>query len=229
MFKIALGMLSAAAVCWSIAAQAPQLPPNHPQMPQTPPGHPQVEPQLPAGHPQLPGAQPEGQAAQQPLPEPRPEDVQSIDSILKAYYESVSGEKGKPRDWNRLRSLTFPGLRFVTARPMDNNVAIPMELTVDQYVELNTKYFEKGGYFEKEIHRETNTYGNIAQVFSTYEARRDVREPRPYSRGINSMQMLFDGTRWWIVSILWDFERPDVNPLPAKYGGGPLTPAAPQE
>lgn len=224
MFRLILGTLGAAAVCWMMGLQNPQLPPNHPQMPQTPPGHPQVEPQLPAGHPQLPGAQPEVPPAQKPLPDPRPEDVQSIDSIVKAYYKSVSGEKGKARDWNRLRSLTFPDMKFVTTRPLDNNVAMPMILTVDQFVELNTKYFEHGGYFEKEIHREADAYGNIAQVFSTYEARRDLRETQPYSRGINSMQLLNDGSRWWIVSILWDFERPEVNPLPPQYGG-----AAPQQ
>lgn len=226
MFKFVLGMICAVALCWTIGAQDPALPPNHPQMPQMPPSHPPVNPAMPPNHPQLPAAQPQQPqpGELQPPPEPRPEDVESIDSIVRAYYETVSGEKGKARDWNRLRSLMFPDLRFVTARPLDNDVSMPMVLSIDQFIEVNKNYFERGGYYEKEIHREVDAFGKIAQVFSTYETRRDIREEQPYSRGINSIQLLNDGMRWWIVNILWDFEKPDVNPVPPEYGGTPKQP-----
>lgn len=226
MFKFVLGMICAVALCWTIGAQDPALPPNHPQLPQMPPTHPPVNPAMPPNHPQLPAAQPQQPQPGdlQPPPEPRPEDVESIDSIVRAYYETVSGEKGKARDWNRLRSLMFPDLRFVTARPLDNDVSMPMVLSIDQFIEVNKNYFERGGYYEKEIHREVDAFGKIAQVFSTYETRRDIREAQPYSRGINSIQLLNDGMRWWIVNILWDFEKPDVNPVPPEYGGTPKQP-----
>jgi hypothetical protein len=53
-------------------------------------------------------------------------------------------------------------------------------------------------------------------VFSTYEARQKADDPKPFMRGINSIQLFNDGKRWWVVSILWQSESPD-NPLPEKY------------
>jgi hypothetical protein len=76
-------------------------------------------------------------------------------------------------------------------------------------------YFLKNGFFEKPIVNRIQTYGNIAQVFSSYESRHAAGDA-PFARGINSIQLLNDGRRWWVVSILWDSERPD-NPPPAEY------------
>jgi hypothetical protein len=65
------------------------------------------------------------------------------------------------------------------------------------------------------MHNETRRFGNIAQVFSSYESRHSVNDP-PFARGINSFQLVYDGTRWWIVSILWDEETP-TNPIPPEF------------
>jgi len=35
-------------------------------------------------------------------------------------------------------------------------------------------------------------------------------------RGINSIQLFYDGSRWWIVSIYWQQESPEY-PIPEKY------------
>ena len=75
---------------------------------------------------------------------------------------------------------------------------------------------EEQGVFEKEIARRTETFGNIAHVFSTYEVRRKAEDKEPFIRGINSIQLMNDGKRWWIVTVFWEAERPD-NPLPKKY------------
>jgi hypothetical protein len=224
-----LATLAALALCWLAAArqpaQDPPLPPNHPPVqPQLPPNHPQV-PQMPANHPDVGRpppvpAEPKDSGEPVVVPQPNPEDVKSIDSIVKAYYASLCGAKGQGRDWNRLRSLMFPDMRFITTRPMDNNLYAPMILSLEQFIAVNTTYFERGGYFERESHRKVDQFGTIAQVFSTYESRHDVNEPVPYSRGINSMQLLNDGSRWWIVNIVWDYERED-NPLPQEHGGAP--------
>lgn len=75
---------------------------------------------------------------------------------------------------------------------------------------------EKDGFFEKEISRKTDQYGSVVQIFSTYESRRTIKDEKPFMRGINSIQLWFDGKRWWILTIFWQGETPD-NPIPDKY------------
>jgi hypothetical protein len=182
-----------------------------------PPGHPPMQRQMPPGHP--PMQPPTTQAA----PEPDPADVESIDAIVNAYYDSVSGPKGEARDWDRFRSLFIADARLVTARAAQGR-ATAIKITPDQFVRANQRYFEQGGYFEREIFRKVDQYGRIAHVLSTYESRRDDAAPKPYSRGVNSIQLLFDGEQWRIVTIMWDYERPGETPIPARYlprpGGG---------
>lgn len=173
---------------------------------------------LSAGQPGLPTGHPAVMTPEKAVAESNaiPADVASIDSIINAYYASVSGAKGVPRDWDRFLSLFMPDARFIVSRTVDGQ-AIPLPLTPQEFVDSNRTYFEKGGYFEKDIHRVTDTFGHIAQVFSTYASRRSLEEPEPYSRGINSFQLMNTGDRWWITSIMWDSERQDVNPIPATY------------
>jgi hypothetical protein len=73
----------------------------------------------------------------------------------------------------------------------------------------------KDGFYESEIHRVTEKFGHIAHVFSTYESRIKADGP-VIARGINSIEIFYDGKRWWIASNIWDDERPN-NPLPAEY------------
>ncbi len=75
---------------------------------------------------------------------------------------------------------------------------------------------EKDGFFEKEIGRKIEQFGNIMHVFSTYESRRKAEEAKPFMRGINSIQLWNDGKRWWIVNVLWQSESPQ-SPIPEKY------------
>jgi hypothetical protein len=188
------------------------LPPGHPPIPADglPPGHPPTGAQLPAGHPTLAD---KGGAPTMPPPA-EPADVGSIDTIVSAYYDSISAPSGAPRNWDRFRSLFIPEGRLIAAEPRG---ALPAAVfSPDQFVRLNAVYFEKGGYVEHDIFRRIETYGNTAHIFSTYETRRAIEDAEPYSRGINSIQLVNDGARWWIVSVMWDFERPD-NPIPAQY------------
>lgn len=197
---ITLGVL---AMLLGLAAAGP--------MPQVPPGHP---PAVPPGHPPVP--EEEAPAAPEPAAAADPADVASIDAIIGAYYDSISGPKGQQRNWNRFRSLFLPHARLQTARGSGETGRV-IVLEVDQFVEQNTRYFERGGYFETEIHRQVDAYGRIAQVLSTYATRRVEAAPKPYSRGINGFQLLRAGGRWWIASVMWDFELPQVNPIPSKY------------
>jgi len=148
--------------------------------------------------------------------EAKAEDVASVDAILKSYYSSVSGAKGEQRDWGRFLSLFMSDARFIVSRTVDDKV-VPLAITADKFVDMNHVYFERGGYFEQEINRETESFGHIAQVFSTYGSRRALEDPNPYARGINSFQLMKAGDRWWIVSVMWESEMADTNPIPSAY------------
>ena len=89
-------------------------------------------------------------------------------------------------------------------------------MDVDSYIKASGTYLETHGFFEREVSRVVEQFGQIAHVFSTYESRHKAEDAKPFMRGINSIQLMNDGKRWWIVSVYWEGERPD-NPLPAKY------------
>ena len=89
-------------------------------------------------------------------------------------------------------------------------------MTVDQYVERVSGGFRTNGFFERGIAQKVESFGNIVHVFTTYESRHSPDDSAPFARGINSIQLLKDGDRYWVVSIYWDSERPD-NPIPQKY------------
>ena len=154
-----------------------------------------------AGHPDWPRA--------------KPADVQSVDAIMAAIYDVISGPAGQPRDWNRFRSLFIPDARLIPTRHSKTGAgADVLPLTVEQFQQLAAPGFDKG-FFERSIHNTTESFGDIVHVFSTYESRRTKDAP-PFARGINSIQLLKDGSRYWVVTIYWDEETP-TDPIPAKF------------
>jgi hypothetical protein len=160
---------------------------------------------------------PASQEAKAAPPVGKPADVGSIDSIIAAYYEVTAGPAGQPRDWDRMRSLFVNDARMIPIRHDPHGVAAELVLIpVEGYIDLNRKYFERGGFFEREVSRRVEEFGSMAQVWSTYESRRAQNEPTPYARGIYSIQLANDGTRWWIVNVMWDREQPET-PIPPKY------------
>lgn len=149
-----------------------------------------------------------------PVPEiaPRPEDVATMDGIINAFYEVISGPAGQPRQWARDRTLYIPGIRFVIMSiGKDGKPRVEVN-THQEYVDQNDARMVKSGFFEAEIHRETRRFGNIAQVFSTYEVRLAKGGP-VLGRGVNSIELFWDGSRWWIASATWETER-EGNPIP---------------
>jgi hypothetical protein len=157
------------------------------------------------------------QQVQPQAPAARPEDVASIDAILAALYDVISGPAGQKRDWNRFHSLFAPGVaRLIPTGRRPDGTAGYRALTPAEYQASSGPILEGQGFFEKEMHRVVETFGNITHAFSTYESRRTLNDAQPFMRGINSIQLLNDGKRWWVVTIFWDSERAD-NPIPAKY------------
>lgn len=149
-----------------------------------------------------------------PTIEPRPADVSTLDGLIAAYYDVISGPAGQPRQWSRDRTLYIPEIRFVSMSVDKNGNPIAHKMTHQEFVDASNAEVLKG-FYEKEIHRETQRFGNIAHIFSTYESRTKADGP-VIARGINSIEAFWDGKRWWIANAIWDEERKD-NPLPKEY------------
>ena len=149
------------------------------------------------------------------VPAAKPEDVQSIDGIINALYASISGPRGAARDWPRMRSLFVPDARLIPSvnRPPGGRGVVM--LGVNDYIAGSGAMLVDTGFREREIARKVDQFGSIAHVFSTYESFRGD-ETAPFMRGINSIQLLNDGNRWWVVSVFWDAERPGLQ-IPEKY------------
>jgi len=165
-----------------------------------------------------PGAVPAPQqqpTAIAPQPAANPADVSSADAIIKAVYNVISGPAGKERDWERMKSLFIPGARLIATGRRQAGGYGSRVMTVDDYILSSGPYLIKEGFFENEIARTTESFGQILHAFSTYEARHKPGE-KPFARGINSIQLMNDGTRWWVVTIYWQAED-EKTPLPAKY------------
>lgn len=148
-----------------------------------------------------------------------PADTSSIDAIINAAYDGISGPAGKARDWERQRSLFLPGARLIPtamAAGVNDGRLAPQFLNHDDYVARVDPYFQENGFYEKEIARRTEQVGRIAHAWSTYESRHHPDDPEPFMRGINSIQLFNDGNRWWIVNIFWQHETA-TDPIPTKY------------
>ena len=147
-------------------------------------------------------------------------DSSSFDAIIAALYESVSHGPEYEPDWARMRSLFLPAGRLIPPkRPSDATFTV---LDFEGFREFFTKATvaakqrgESGAFFETELSRQLDCFGHVCQAFSTYASRRAPSDPTPFARGINSIQLVNDGRRWWIASVAWDTERPD-NPIPPR-------------
>jgi hypothetical protein len=148
--------------------------------------------------------------------EAKPADVASPEAIMTATYDVISGPAGQERDWGRLRSLFYPGARLIRTEAKKEGGLHAAVLTPEDFIDRAGNYFKKNGFYEREIARRAERWGSLMQVFSTYESRHDPKDPAPFARGINSFQLFFDGTRWWIMTIYWADESTQ-GPLPAEF------------
>ena len=140
-------------------------------------------------------------------------DVTSLDGIIKAFYETISGPVGQPRQWGRDRTLYTQGIQFFAIDRNGGKTSF-RKMTHEQYVNSTDDSFVKGGFTETEINRVTRRFGNLAHVFSTYEWQ--TADKKASGRGVNSIDLLFDGKRWWITAATWDDETPD-NQIPKEF------------
>lgn len=159
-------------------------------------------------------------AAPGALVKANPMDVESIDSIVKNLYAVISGPAGE-RDWNRFRSLFYPGAKLgAMERNEKGKLAGFKFMSPEEYVETNAPYFKQFEFTEKELQRVTKTFGDIGQVFSSYEYELKMPQQTVTQRGVNSIALLREGGRWWISSLTWQDESADL-PLPAELKTAP--------
>jgi hypothetical protein len=145
-----------------------------------------------------------------------PADVASPEAIIDAVYEVISGDAGVARDWDRFRSLFHPTARLVPSGFNPDGDMVVRVWTPEEYVTRAGPLLERDGFHEREIASRTERFGSMAHVFSTYDSRRSADDAEPFARGINSFQLVYDGTRWWILSIYWTGET-ETSPIPAEY------------
>ncbi|NNE71666.1 MAG: hypothetical protein HKN29_15070 [Rhodothermales bacterium] len=159
-----------------------------------------------------------GTTAAQPVPEDWPvaaeADVASVDAILAAVYDVISGPAG-PRDWDRFKSLFRPEARLIPIASTPDG-SFPMYWSPGEYAERASGWFAQQGFFEVEIARTMEQYGPMTHLFSTYESYDAADAPEPFARGINSFQLFNDGDRWWVVNIYWQAET-GALPIPDQY------------
>ena len=148
-----------------------------------------------------------------PIIEARAEDVGTIEGIVKASYETISGGAGVARQWGRDRTLFDPNSRSVAIHVDAKTGAIKTEsMTEQDFADRSDASLVKDGFTERELKHVIKRFGNVATVLSSYEG---SASGKVLERGVNIFQLYFDGKRWWILSMVWDEERPD-NPIPAE-------------
>jgi hypothetical protein len=147
---------------------------------------------------------------------PSPADVASEEAIVAALYDAISGPACQRRDWDRFRGLFAPGARLIPKVAMgDGTFGVRVE-TPEEYAASVKGSMEEFGFFEKEVSHMGESFNGVVHRFSTYESRRTAADVTPFARGINSIQLLNDGKRWWVVTVYWASERPDA-PIPDIY------------
>jgi hypothetical protein len=149
-------------------------------------------------------------------PRARPEDVRSVDAMVAAVYDVISGPAGQARDWNRFRSLFAPSARLIPTGKRPDGAGVIAPMTVNEYIARADRSLVADGFFERELGRKQERYGNIVHLMSAYDSRRKTDDPQPFARGVNSFQLWFDGARWWVVTIYWESETPG-NPIPSEF------------
>jgi dipeptidyl aminopeptidase/acylaminoacyl peptidase len=147
------------------------------------------------------------------------DDVATLDGIINAYYDVISGPAGSAPDRARDQRLHHPAALVAITGASRAGTPTIRTMSLDEYHELFGGV-RTAGFYEREIHRRVERFGNIAHVWSTYES---SREPggTPFSRGINSIQLYNDGQRWWITSWVFDSER-SGNAIPGQYLPGSM-------
>ncbi|MEP3224877.1 MAG: hypothetical protein ABJO01_02795 [Parasphingorhabdus sp.] len=138
----------------------------------------------------------------------------NINAVMDTLYACISGPPGG-QDWERDREIYHPRVLLNRTRIVDGQPVI-FPFSFDEFVESTIPLLADRSFYEVEIGRKTDIFGQIAHVYSTYEARETPDHPDVLFRGVNMIHLWNDGSRWWIMAMIWDNERDGVN-LPKQW------------
>jgi hypothetical protein len=141
-------------------------------------------------------------------------EVETIEGMVRGLYEAISFVDPAEIDWARVRSHMAPGAQLIRVLPSGVE-----RMTIDSWIESFRALIENGTlptFWEGEVGRHVDRRGDIAHVFSSYEARPRLEDPRLLWRGVNSIQLYWRDGRWWVSSMLWTREM-ESAPIPSEY------------
>jgi hypothetical protein len=143
-------------------------------------------------------------------------DVSSTDSIIAALYDVISGEAGVKRDWERFKSLWYPGANLTMVTPTTNGASKQITMGLDEFIKLSSNHSSRNSFYEIEINSKSDKIGHMASVVSTYVIKNDPNAKEAQIRGVNIFQLYFDGNRWWILNCIWENEVQGMQ-IPEDY------------
>lgn len=144
------------------------------------------------------------------------QNVATLDSTIATLYTVISGDVGVERNWDLFKHLFHKDAKLIPTGKTKEGKHIARYMTPQDYINSSGKWLLKNGFHEVELNRKAETFGNITHVFSTYESYRSKTDEEPFMRGINSIQLMNDGARWWIINIYWMQESAE-HPIPETY------------
>ena len=140
-------------------------------------------------------------------------DFSTIDNTIKELYAVISGPAGE-RDWDRFHDIFHENASMGAITYNREGELIYMHMTPDSYVKSNGPFFMEQGFWEEELGRVEQVFGELAHVYSAYQFRLNSKDAPVSRRGINSIQLVFEQDRWWVISLQWNAEREGLK-LPA--------------
>ena len=144
-------------------------------------------------------------------------DLSTVDGIIHALYDDISGPVGQERNWNDFKNLFAENARMYIAVTNTDSSPVLKSLSPEEYVERNQSRLSDIGFSEDELYRIANNYGAGTQVFSTYESHYTNKNgEEDITKGINNIQLFFDGSRYFIASIFWDANAKNIE-VPDRY------------
>lgn len=142
------------------------------------------------------------------------ENFDNLDAIVCALYECMSFAPHGLPNYERCKNLFCPGASIMP--PSDDSIPASA-VSVDEFFETskiaieNSEELQSRGLSETELHRQVHEFGSVAQVFSTYESRVSFEDRVAIGRGVNSLSLVFQEARWWILSLSWEDESPELQ------------------
>ena len=143
-------------------------------------------------------------------------NVATLETTIETLYSVISGDKGVERDWDLFKYLFHKNAKLIPTSKNEAGRTVARFISPEDYINTSGKWLLENGFHEVELYRSIQTFGNISQVFSTYESFKSKNDTEPFMRGINSIQLMNDGERWWIINIYW-MQESEENQIPGEY------------